>query len=757
MKAVPFFQRLQTRLIALVAVCVTLPALAIAMFAMDRTAVALVDAGKERNVTVLDEIAKTLADELFELRRTLAGSTQIPAVRATFDAHASDKPVSRVVIRDLYQFETANRLCDRLMVVDPEAKILATTRSPRGRAAAIAKLIAGPWKNGERDRHSRLETGSDDSIVLSAAPVKDKSHGLRGFVIMETSGSDLFRLVSVSARTLGKRTLAFVVDNEKRVLLNSELKTGGFRRDLGEQVLDSGTQPEVEWGHAKISGEDHFFMTRKIPRLAWTYGIATPSAEFLAPVEKGRRTILFTALIALVLALLGALLLGSKMTRPIRRLHRSVDSFARGEPTFVDVASVDEVGLLCQAYNQLLEDLISHQDTLELALAKSAELIANKSDFVGDHEHDLRNSLATILAFADLLREGADASQNQLIEAIETSAAGILAMVDEALEAAKSEMGEVGVEWRTFSVTNLVADVADVSGPRCQEHDIDWKVRFDSKLPSSVSCDPEHIEQALINVVDYAIGVADSGRVTLAVQYDAEAADPLRFRITDTGAKIFPEDAKQLFEGFMQSQGDPDGPTATLGLSVSKRLARLLGGDVTLERNDGDDSPSFVVSFATVVADEAAWIDEPKLDERRSSFEEPRTVGDDNLNGRMVLCVEDPAGFQVTSRVLGAAGARVESVGDKASALEAVRTHSVLDVVVIDLELGGADGCHIAGELRRAGYRGSIVGMTIDRSPSTRRRCLDSEFDDCLVKPVGRKELVGCIAEMASKALGVSS
>lgn len=248
----------------------------------------------------------------------------------------------------------------------------------------------------------------------------------------------------------------------------------------------------------------------------------------------------------------------------------------------------------------------------------SAELYrANraKSEFLANVSHELRTPLAAIVGFVDLLREGAygELTPRQIgpVERIESSANHLRELVEQVLDLAKMAAGRLEVHTELIKLRPFVIDVASEVESLMNEKSLAFSIAVPATLPR-IATDPTHLRQILVNLLGNAIKFTANGGVSLraALVSDAELASlavganrrPLlatggpwvALSVTDTGSGISAKDLDRIFEEFEQVNAGPRGDSMRrgtgLGLAISRRLARLLGGDVTVESEEGRGS-----------------------------------------------------------------------------------------------------------------------------------------------------------------------
>jgi signal transduction histidine kinase len=256
----------------------------------------------------------------------------------------------------------------------------------------------------------------------------------------------------------------------------------------------------------------------------------------------------------------------------------------------------------------------------------SAELLAAnraKSEFLANISHELRTPLNAIVGFADLLRDGVygelNARQSGPVQRIEASATHLRQLVDQILDLAKITAGRLEVHVEPIDLRPFVLDVASEVEPLINEKGLSLSIAVGATLPK-VRTDPSHLRQILVNLIGNAVKYTPQGAVAVRARRvavteklptrDGMGMSPppavmrgdgapvttgwIALQVVDTGLGIPPDDRERIFEEFEQVNAGPRGDSARrgtgLGLPISRRLARLLGGDVTVDSELGRGS-----------------------------------------------------------------------------------------------------------------------------------------------------------------------
>jgi CheY-like chemotaxis protein len=283
------------------------------------------------------------------------------------------------------------------------------------------------------------------------------------------------------------------------------------------------------------------------------------------------------------------------------------------------------------------------------------------------------------------------------------------------------------------------------------------RISSSTRRSETIASDPTRLKQLVMNLVGNAIKFTASGAVQVVARCDTSdlGAPRLVIEVSDTGIGMTPEQTRTLFSPFSQADASTTRRFggSGLGLVISKRLAELLGGDVSVESSPGKGSV-FRLSLPTGPlvgvrmiehAVEAAAGDSPPL----------ATVTVQSLPPSCrVLLAEDGHDNQVLiSTFLNKAGATVKVVADGgeavSAAVEAAASGKAFDVVLMDMQMPVLDGYGATSKLRLMGYGGPIVALTAHAMTDDQERCEAAGCDDYLTKPVNREKLLEIVARFS--------
>ena len=275
------------------------------------------------------------------------------------------------------------------------------------------------------------------------------------------------------------------------------------------------------------------------------------------------------------------------------------------------------------------------------------------------------------------------------------------------------------------------------------------EVDYDDLLPEIVQTDPVRLRQILTNMVGNAIKFTERGGVRISVRLANMPTAPghatIRFAISDTGIGIAPETIRRLFQPFTQADASTTrrfGGTG-LGLVISKRLAKLLGGDIEVTSQWGRGS-TFIVT-----------VDVGTVDPQRTSAETPGTATAqksllsgtaEKAQGSRVLLAEDAPDVQeLLCQVFRGMNLQIEVATDGVAACEKAARSQVdgrpYDLILMDVQMPGRDGLEATEWLREHGWQGPIIALTAHAMAGDREKCLAAGCNDYLAKTATLPEL----------------
>jgi signal transduction histidine kinase/CheY-like chemotaxis protein/HPt (histidine-containing phosphotransfer) domain-containing protein len=407
-----------------------------------------------------------------------------------------------------------------------------------------------------------------------------------------------------------------------------------------------------------------------------------------------------------------------------------------------------------------LELLAARAAALDVSLARAheAEVGANaanlaKSEFLANMSHELRTPMTAILGYADLLRCNDLPSLERIThaETILRNGEQLLRLLNEVLDLSKIEAGKMSVAATRCSVSAILADVESLMRVRAIDRKLELSVVMCEPIPPYIFTDATRLRQILINLVGNAIKFTDKGAVSVRAHYlDSGAKDGrLLIDVVDTGIGMSASQIECLFQAFSQVDGSSSRrfQGTGLGLYISKTLAGLLGGDITVQSEHGRGS-TFTLALAASNLGEGAPGD--------STPAPAPAIERDVLGGVRVLLAEDGKDNQrLIAALLKRAGADVVIADNGAVAVEkatsALADGAPYDVILMDMEMPVLNGYGAGVRLRDSGYKGPILALTAHAMEANRARCLAAGCDEHVTKPIDVARLIDAVARYSGR------
>jgi signal transduction histidine kinase/HAMP domain-containing protein/ActR/RegA family two-component response regulator len=378
-----------------------------------------------------------------------------------------------------------------------------------------------------------------------------------------------------------------------------------------------------------------------------------------------------------------------------------------------------------------------------------------KSEFLANMSHELRTPLNSVLILAKLLAENPrgtlDAEEVQYASTIHSSGQDLLMLISQILDLSKIESGKLQVEVRPVKLGEVAEALERVFRPTLAGG-IEFSISISPRAPATIVSDGQRLQQVLKNLLSNAFKFTPAGRVALEIDIvpggDGFSAAALRaagqvlsFAVSDTGIGIPPEKHELIFEAFQQGDTSTSrtvGGTG-LGLTISREMARLLGGEIRLQSAPGKGSTfTLYIPFIEAVATAPA-----------PPMPVPRPAQTSNeLRGCTVVLVDDDVHnlFAVTS-LLERHGVKVLPATNAEECFELLDKNSGIEVVLMDVMMPEIDGLEATQRIRQHPEHAAlpIVALTAQALPGDRERCLDAGCSDFATKPVNPETLIALI------------
>ena len=369
-----------------------------------------------------------------------------------------------------------------------------------------------------------------------------------------------------------------------------------------------------------------------------------------------------------------------------------------------------------------------------------------KSTFLATMSHEIRTPMNGVLGMMEVLEaEGVRDEQARTVATMRESAQALLRIIDDVLDFSKIEAGALELEEAPFSLTGLVDGVVATFRAQAERKGLSLVSAIGPGSTDALLGDPTRVRQILFNLLGNALKFTDRGGAMIRARTEPLGDGRTRaiLSVLDTGIGLSAAERARLFQPFSQADGSTTrrfGGTG-LGLSIVRRLAQLMGGDVTVESAPGAGS-TFTVTLDLM----AAPADSPLIDLPILELPATMPAPAPHLDGNNVLVVDDhPINREVLVRQLLALGVAADSAADGREGLRAWQAGGYA-IVFADVHMPQMDGFEMTAEIRRVELargrpRTPIVGVTANAMAGEDERCRAAGMDGYLSKPVSLARL----------------
>jgi signal transduction histidine kinase/CheY-like chemotaxis protein len=627
----------------------------------------------------------------------------------------------------------------------------------------------------------RRETGADP-IVMLTVPIYNRKHQMAGLVCGSLRCSSFQQLLdSISYMKQGE---LLILDQRRRVIfasagapfeplenLSASPVLAAAARSATKAFQTDRKSPEGR-AEQRLTG-----LTRT--KAGWTIVLSQPLGVIVAESTSYYLITAIWVLIGLLISTFGARQLSKSLTRPVEglaeRIGRGVIDGGALTPTELPanapleivqlVHDFDEMAVrLSDSYRQLqsalsdrgrlndelanvLNDLETRVRvrTAELADAKehAEEASRLKSEFLANMSHEIRTPMNGFMGMLDVLLETPlSEEQRDFVDTARISAGSLLEILRDILDFSKIEAGRMELDPVPISVAALVEETVRANELVAARKGVDLRRTTFRNVPDMLIGDPVRLRQVLLNLVSNAIKFTKDGSIEVSASLDQSEGDTaiLRFSVKDSGIGLTAAQQQVIFEPFRQADGSTTRNYGGigLGLSISRRLVELMGGEIGVSSIPQEGSTFwFTARLRLVNGVEAVKSHAPELAKLAAVVSAPRSL-------RILVAEDNPVNQRVVKALLERRGHSIALADTGVSALRLTEQER-FDIILMDVQMPEMDGITAIGLLReqdaRRSSRTPVVVLTAHAMRGDRERFLAAGADGYVTKPIQIEQL----------------
>ena len=388
----------------------------------------------------------------------------------------------------------------------------------------------------------------------------------------------------------------------------------------------------------------------------------------------------------------------------------------------------EEIGKQTQ---RLLMEIAEHEKTdakLQQAIKMADRANSAKSRFLSSMSHEIRTPLNSIIGYAYILQQdpAIPPHRRQAVDIVKRSGEHLSALIEDILDIARIEARKFELRQEPIDFQPFIEHLVSVFKPQAEAKGLSFYCQIVNTLPQRVRGDEKRVGQILINLLGNAIKFTSTGEILFRIGYSCGVTT---FQVIDTGPGIHKDQLQNIFQPFTQLPNETLCSGSGLGLTISKILCEIMGGELAVISDQSKGSTFTVRLLLPNPGGEQQVIEEDDIIGYEGQYRKILIVDDQPEHRHLVVSILEPLGFTMFE-----AGSGEECISKV--------QQNPPDLILLDLSMPGLDGAATARQLRSTGYTNPIVVLSANAYPSDRLNAINAGCNDFLSKPIQVSELL---------------
>jgi len=380
---------------------------------------------------------------------------------------------------------------------------------------------------------------------------------------------------------------------------------------------------------------------------------------------------------------------------------------------------------------RLLMEIAEHKKTdgkLQQAIKMADRANSAKSRFLSSMSHEIRTPLNSIVGYAYILQKDPTipTHRRQAVDILKRNGEHLSALIEDILDIARIEARKFELRQESIDFPEFIEHMVSIFKPQAEDKGLSFYCQIINTLPQRVRGDEKRVGQILINLLGNAIKFTSTGEIIFRISYSCGV---ITFQVVDTGVGIHKDQLQNIFQPFTQLPNENFDSGSGLGLTISKILCEIMGGELAVISEQDKGSTFTVRLLLPNLGGEQQYIQEEDISGYQGRCQTILIVDDQPEHRQLVISILEPLGFSLIEATCGE------------ECLNKVELRSP-DLILLDLSMPGLDGAETAHRLRQKGCAMPIVVLSANAYPSDRLNAINAGCNDFLTKPIQVSKLL---------------